>query len=283
MSKEVDNNQNAPELDNAGTAVEGEADGTIVKPSDASEGGDALNENANNAQTKPDGFNAETSFKELQDRYGKLDASYKEIRRAYTQSTQKSAQFEKQLSQITEMLAKATETPIDPQQFIRDVQTHGHKPILDLIQREQDKARKGLEDKYGKSLDETKSYAATLEAKLLKSEMRADVENFPGFRELEPVMADLLEDPALPISPDLSIQEQMVALYKLAKVRSADNAIRQAHADGAAAKEKELAKEAGTTVAGGGKAPGVTQIDWDKLSPEEHRKKLIQLYGIAER
>jgi len=273
----------APQVDNATEPVVGGTDGTEVTPPVAPKGNEVPNEAANKVSTEPAGFNAEISYKELQDRYGKLDKSYAEIRRAYTQSSQKAAENEKKLDQMMKMLAKATETPIDPQQFIRDVQSRGHEPILELIQRENKKAREELEAEYGKVLQENQSYVASLEAKFLKEQMRGDSVNFPGFKELEPVMAELVEDPALPIDPNAPIDVQMRALYKLAKSRSADDAIKKAHEEGARAKEKELAKEASTTIAGGGRTTGTTVPDWSKLSPDEHRKKLIELYGIAER
>lgn len=273
----------APTQDNADKPVVGGTDGTESTPPVAPKGDEALKDTATKTPSEPAGFNAETSYKDLQERYGKLDKSYSEIRRAYTQSSQRAAEYEKKLDQMMKMLSKATETPIDPQQFIRDVQSRGHEPIVELINREKQKLQADFEDQYGKVLKENQSYIASLEARFLKEQMRNDEANFPGFKDLEPVMADLVEDPNLPIDPNAPVNEQMKALYKLARARSADDAILKAHEEGARAKEKELAKEASTAVAGGGRTAGTTVPDWSKLSPEEHRKKLIELYGIAER
>ena len=152
-----------------------------------------------------------------------------------------------------------------------------------MIQKEREKLASELETKYGKIIQEGNTRTQSLEAQFLKEQMRHDDVNFPGFKELEPIMGDLLDDPALPIRDDAPIAEQMQALYKLAKSRSADDAINKARAQGAADKEKELAKEANTTIAGGGKQAGTTVPNFDKLSVDEHRKALIGLYGIAER
>jgi hypothetical protein len=108
---------------------------------------------------------------------------------------------------------------------------------------------------------------------------RNDVTNYPGFKELEPVMQQIADDnPAIDLSKDLN--RVLDALYKLARASHSDTAIQEAEKFGRQQAEVGLAKEAKTSVAGGGKGAQVG-IDPKKMTGAQLRQHFVNL-GMAE-
>lgn len=274
--------ESAPLQDKVETPVEGNAK-EVTSPADVAKTGKEVKSTTTNASAPVSSFNPETSFKALQDQYSKLERSYRESQKFGTQSSMKAAELEKKLDKLTEMFAKATEAKIDPQQFIRDVNERGHLPIVELLQKEIAKATQALKDEYETKLSSTEDRALRMEADWQRDRLAADVTNFPNYRELEKQFGDILDEPNCPVRADLPIREQLVALYQIARNRNAENAVKQAHAEGKQEAEKELVKEAKTAVTGGGKAPGTTVPNIDGMSVDDARKALVGIYGIADR
>lgn len=239
-------------------------------------------EAANKAKEQKPAFNLEASHKELLDRHGRLDKSYKELQKHATQSSMKAAELEKKLDQVLTHLAKSAEVEIDPQAFVRDVNERGHLPIMELIKKEVDSVRTALEKKSGELSESQELKIAQLEAELYIERMKADSKNFPGFADLQEQFGEILDDPNCPIRQDLSVLDQLKALYNIAKTRSAEQAVALAKEEGKKETEKQLAKEAAAHTAGGGKTPGTTEPDWDNMPLDKHRKLLVDMYGIRE-
>lgn len=267
--------------------VESPIEGADAKetPTDAA----AVNDQAKKeieAATKPKdqkpAFNVETSHKELIDRHGRLEKSYKELQKHATQSSMKASELEKKLDQVLTHLAKSSEVEIDPQQFVRDVNERGHVPIVELIKKEVDAVRKSLEGKYGELNSAQELKVSQLEAELHIERMKADAKNYPGFADLQEQFGEILDDPNCPIREDLPVADQLKALYNIAKTRSAEQAVALAKEEGKKETETQLAKEAAAHTAGGGKTPGTTEPDWDNLPLDKHRKLLVDMYGIRE-
>lgn len=206
----------------------------------------------------------------------KQNKSYAELRREFTRRTQNEAELQKRLDNLTSILSKATETPIDPEQFFKDLQTQGPKAFEPLFQKERETFQ-----------SEHQSAMQALEDRVTMSEYRAekfarlmDAETYPDYKKLEPLMKQLAEDETTPIDFDRSPGEVLDALYKLARTLSMEDAVKAARDQAKQEAEASLAKESATSVASGGKAGVPT--DPKNLSGNDLRKWAVQQFGEAE-
>lgn len=191
-----------------------------------------------------------------------------------------------QLKTLTEALSKATNEELTPEQFLEGLQTQGPKFLENFLA----KRDKTLTEQF-----ETR--ATTMEARLRKREVsaavrdrRSDAANFPDFGQLEPTMSKIMvqmrEEFAqglLPTNPDTVDPDELTDyLYNLARLQHSQDAIKAAEAEGAAKARAGLAREAETSVPGGGKNTSSQPIDFEKLSVEEARKLTVARHGEAE-
>lgn len=202
--------------------------------------------------------------------------SYAELRKEFTRRTQNESALQKKLDNLTSIISKAAEVPIDPEQFFKDLQTQGPKAFEPLFQKERDAFQSAHQEKI-----------QALEDRVTMSEYRAekfarlqDAENYPDYRKLEPLMKQLAEDENTPIDFDRSPSEVLDALYKLARTLSMEDAVKAARDQAKQEAEVSLAKESATSVASGGKAGVPT--DPSKLQGADLRKWAVQQFGEAE-
>lgn len=282
MKEEMTPESAALKEETAGKTIEGNEKEANVT-TDVSKGSEAGKGTTAKTEEAAAGFNPETRFNELADRYAKLEKRHKDAERFGTQSSMKAAEMEKQLKALSEQIAKLSETPIDPQEFLRDVNKRGHLPIMELVKKELEKQARQLSESYEAKLTAAEDNRLHMEADWTRDRLAADATNFPNYRELEKTFGDILDEDPCPVRADLPIRDQLVALYQVARNRNAEKAVKLAHAEGKQEAEKELVKEAKTAVTGGGKAPGTTVPNIDNMNVDDARKALIGIYGVADR
>jgi hypothetical protein len=214
------------------------------------------------------------------------ETQFKELQRDYTRKSQSISQLEKQFKQMqdrysaqAEQLAKLSKAPFDREKFAAEFNEKGPEALAPFFE---DREKK-LRDDYDKRLADSDARNLRYESKLLVLERRADAENYPDFRKLEPKISELMSDPNCPVDFTKPLDEVMDALYKLAREASSVEAVKVAEAEGKAKAEANLARESATTVAGGGKAAGTPIPDPNKLSLSEMRERVIQLHGVVDR
>jgi hypothetical protein len=191
-----------------------------------------------------------------------------------------------QLKTLTEALSKAANEELTPEQFLEGLQTQGPKFLENFLA----KRDKDLSDRF-------EARAAATEARLRKREVaaavkdrRSDTQNFPDFAKLEPTMSEIMvqmreefKAGLLPTNPDSVDPDELTDyLYNLAKLQHSQDAIKAAEAEGAAKARAGLAREAETSVPGGGKNTSSQPIDFDKLSVADARKLVVARHGEAE-
>jgi hypothetical protein len=254
-------------------------DGTPVNDADTSKGIGDQKPTDNNLPV-PKEFNVQQSYEELQSKFDNLNKSYGEIRKSFTQRSQESAALQKKLDEVYDTLRKATETPIDPAQFIRDLQTQGPKALQPHFQ----KWLEPIKVDYEGRLSEANSKNLALETEVNLMRRRSDATNYPDFIKLEPVMKELSDDPNCPVNWNMSIADCIDTLYKLAKDRSAEQAVEEARKLGKDSADSKLAREAKAGTAGGGKSVSTSTPDLNKITDiDELRKVVAAQIGVAER
>lgn len=263
----------------AGQAVETPSAGAPSKGTTASSASGAETGNkapADGSQVAAPEFDARTSHESLMAELARQGKSYAELRKEFTRRTQNETALQKKLDNLTAIISKAAEVPVDPEQFFKDLQTQGPKAFEPLFQKERETLQSAHEEKM-----------RALEDRVTMSEYRAekfarlqDADNYPDYRKLEPLMKQLAEDENTPIDFERSPSEVLDALYKLARTLSAEDAIKQARFQAKQEAEVALAKESATSVASGGKAGVPT--DPSKLQGADLRKWAVQQFGESE-
>lgn len=215
-------------------------------------------------------FDAKTSYDTLQ-------KSYAELRKEFTRRTQHESELQKKLDNLAQTLAKATETPIDPQQFLKDLQTQPDKALEPLLM----KHIEGVKSEYAQKLDEMSQRLSLSEFRAERLARLSDSENYPDFKKLEPLMKQLAEDENTPLDFNREPGELIDALYKLARTLSMEQAINEAKTMGKKEAETQLAKEAATSVVTGGKS-GVPTSPGEIKDLSKLRQYFVNQIGEAE-
>lgn len=267
----------------AGKPVENQS---VLSPGDVSQ--------APATQTQEPGQVEQDWSKKAQDLQSTIDKqtkSYNDLRsKLVTQGAERN-QFATQLKslndqikQLGESLAKATQQPYDPDQFMEELRTQGPKAI-----------EKHLKSSLEKQAQEHSSQVQELRNQMRKSdvqfqvkERRTDSKSFPDFEKLEATMADILEQlrkdhvAGLIADPDQVEPGELVDfLYNQAKSQHSEDAIKVAQSVGAEKERAKLAEEARTAVAGGGKNNGVIPTNIAEMSAEGLRKH-FESQGMVE-
>lgn len=230
-------------------------------------------------------------YSETQAAYEKQLKSFNDLRaKLVSQGTEKNKFAEEiksmktQLQQVADALAKATAAPYDPDQFMEDLRTQGPKALENHLKSALEKQQKAAEDRI-RAVEE--KYKRIQTASVVK-DCRTDTKNYPDFEKLEETMAkivvELRENFSAGIGgdPDAVDPEELIPfLYNEAKTRHSQDALKAAEAHGAAKATADLAKEANTAVASGGKNSATTTIDPSKLSSADLRKHFMA-QGLVE-
>lgn len=232
-------------------------------------------------KTSTDNKPANEQTFDAQKRYEDLDKRYKDLQREFTPLSQERArsskeleELRKQVKQFQEALAVVTEKPIDIEQFKRDFDTHGPKAleshVQKLIDRELKKVREDYDARIAKS-DEKYNGVYMSQQVLLRAN---DSKTYPDFVKLYPVMCELAKDEKCPIDMTQDYALILDGLYKLAKERSSDEAVRLATEEAKRKAEADAARESKSTVAGGGKTASHQELDARNMPLDQLEKQL---------
>ncbi len=220
-------------------------------------------------------------------------AKYKELQKAYTQETQRRAAVErerqslegkwsgveKRLEEQAKHLAELRKQPYDREKFLAEFQDKGPEILKPLWQEDIN----SVKTEYSKTIEGQASQIREMRTAMAVQERRFDTDNYPGFRKLEPVIGEMLNDPNCPVDFSKPIGEVIDVLYSLARQSNSAEAIAEAEKAGAKKAEANLVRESRTTVTGGGKAASTTKPNLADMTTSDLRKHLIELNGIADR
>lgn len=214
------------------------------------------------------------------------EAEYKKLQRAYTQETQRRAATEKRwesleakLEEQAKHLAALNKTPYDREKFLAEFQDKGPEVLKPIWQED----IKAVREEYSKQLAERDSQYRQLQTRMIVSERRQDAENYPEFRKLEPIIAEMLDDPNCPVDYSKPMDQVIDALYQLARQTSSAEALKMAEASGRKQAEANLVKESKATVTGGGKAASITTPDLGKMDVKQLRDYFVNVNGVVDR
>ncbi len=254
-----------------------------------------VNGNGSTASNTADKVNAATTLNPGAVEQPAVDyaAKYKELQRAYTQETQRRAALEKshaslegkwgsvekRLEEQAKHLAELRKEPYNREKFLTEFQDKGPEILKPLWQEDIN----SVKNEYSKTVSGLEQQIREQRTAMAVQERRFDTENYPGFRKLEPVISEMLNDPNCPVDFSKPISEVIDVLYSLARQSNSAEAIAEAEKAGANKAEAKLVRESRTTVTGGGKAASTSKPDLQALSTAELRKHLIELNGIADR
>jgi hypothetical protein len=221
-------------------------------------------------------FDVQKSYGELRKEFTRVTQDYAKDRKTWNQTLTELQELKKAHAQTAELLSKATETPIDPARFYEDFKTQGPKVFDGYVQKQVAAQTKQLQDAYV----EQANNALLLEAKLEKLHRRLDTKTYPDFSELETVMQEIADSEDCPIDWNQPIGVVYDALYKLARSRSSENAVKAAEEFGAKQAEEAARKEAATAVPGSGKG-GAPVTDPKNMTAAQLREHFIR-QGMVE-
>lgn len=259
----------------AGQADQGKAGAPEVGSTQPAPNADKAGQ-APDAQTSQPAFDVQKSYDELRKQFTKVTQDYSKDRKTWHQTLSELQSLKQSQAQLADVLSKATETPIDPTRFYEDFKTQGPKALDGYVDKRVSAATKRLQDAYVEQANQ----ALLLETKLEKLHRKLDKENYPDFDQLEPLMQELAEDETVPIDFNQPVAVVLDALYKLARSRSSDNAVKAAEELGRKQADAEARKEAATAVPGGGKG-GAPAIDPKNMSADQLRQFFIN-QGMVE-
>ena len=229
---------------------------------------------------------------ELKNLYDQQLKHYNSLRgKLVTQGTEKNQLAEKlqgmeaKIAQMYETLTKATSTPYDPDQFMEELRTQGPKVFDTQIK----KALEGMGKEYSSKLEALEAKHRRLQVDSVVKSCMADTKNYPDFDSLKQDMINVMTDlkkqfqAGLGGNPDDVDPEELVPyLYNEAKLRHSQEALKAAESHGAKKAAAELAKDANTAVASGGKTTIPQDVNLDKLTLDQEREFWIKKNGLAE-
>lgn len=215
---------------------------------------------------------------DYQKRYNDLRSEFDKRNAKESEAIKRLSSFEAEQKRMAEMMAKLTAEPYNPDVFMENLRNKGPKFLEDHF----NQWKTGLEKKYDTEVQNVRAENLNLQTRLEVLARRGDDTNYPDFLQLEEKMKEIAADENCPIDLSKPIPEVLDALYKLAREQHSVEAIKQAEKLGADSKEKELAKEAATAVATGGKHSGTIHADSKNMSVEEMRKIFVEKFGEAE-
>jgi hypothetical protein len=219
-------------------------------------------------------------------KYTTLEKSYNELRKKLQEQGTERNQYrnkletlEKQQAQILQHIAKLTERPYDPDQFMEELRTQGPKALDGLVQ----KPLSELKSQYDQRLADSDNKYRTLETRYEIQERKLNPEKYPDFAKLESEMTQAFLNGGLPFptGPEVPIGEVIDSLYNYVRLQHSQDAIKAAEQLGHKKAEAELAREAHTGVAGGGKTAGLSVVDYEKMPLAKLREIAVKQFGEA--
>ncbi len=263
METQPNDTQTAPVEGNASQPVP-----ESVKPPESVE----QNTPTNNTTPQETVIDYQKRYNDLRSEFDKRNARESEVAKKLTS-------FEAEQKRVAEMMAKLTAEPYNPDIFMENLRNKGPKFLEDHF----NQWKTGLEKKYDTEVQNVRSENLNLSTRLEVLVRRGDDINYPDFIKLEEKMKEIAADENCPIDLSKPIPEVLDALYKLAREQHSVEAIKEAEKLGAKSKEEELAKEARTAVATGGKHTGTIPTDPSKITDiNELRKFFVDRIGEAE-
>lgn len=229
-------------------------------------------------------FDYRKSYDELRKEFTKVTMDRSELRKSYDLTAKELKELREAQKQLTQMLQQATERPINPEEFIRDLQTQGPKALDKYLESKLKGVHQTYEEKIQAIQAKLQEESQARDLAQMNFELyrrRTDKEGYPDFAKLEPEMQKIVDSPNCPIDVNQPIADVYDALYNLAKAQQSDKAIAQAVDFGRKQAEGSLAKEAATAVAGGGKTGAVTNPAEIK-DTKQLRKYFVDMLGEAE-
>lgn len=255
MEKEVIENQPAPEVAEV-KAPEGQAQKADVQ--NASEQTPKASETKTAPNTETTGqpeVDYRKSYDELRPQFTRTTQELSRLKQQHGLSTRELAELKKGYEQLAAQLETVTNQPVSPDEFLKNLQTQGPKALDSYF----DKRFKNIKSEYEKAYASERERSLALEAGFEKMKRSLDKTNYPDFDKLEATMQEVLDAENCPIDTNkLSIGEIYDALYKLARSKHSEEAIKAAEEMGRKSAEAALVKESVTTVTGGGKAGSTT-------------------------
>lgn len=206
-----------------------------------------------------------------------LDKNYQELRSWTTRVSQENAAMRKQMEaataqikQMADLITKATEKPYDPDQFMEEFRAKGPE----FLKNQLETAWKSKEETYLSQIESVRAEVTGLQIANTVNAMKADTTTYPDFAKLEGDMQKLLDSGVIPQSEIQSkpVSELLVQLYQMAKLQHSQEAIKAAEANGRKAAEAELAREARSGIAGGGRVTGQVTPDINKMTAKQMKQ-----------
>lgn len=281
MEKEVVENQAAPVVEQP--ATEGQASKADVQNASVQAQKEAPKTTATESEpTAQPEFDVRKSYEELRKEFTRRTQEESQLKKQYAASMQQLKALQDSHKSLAQMIEKATEKPVNPEQFLRDLQTQGPAALDAYLEKKLGGRVKEVEEKYNKQYEDAYNRSLVLEAELEKFKRISDSTTYPDFKTLLPTMQAIADSENCPVDfKNLPISEIYDTLYKLAKSQHSEEAIKQAEQLGQKRAEAALAKESVTTVAGGGKA-GTTSNPAEINDLGKLRQYFVSQLGEAE-
>lgn len=218
-----------------------------------------------------------------QAKFVQLERSYKEATRKLSSQGAEKNQYRAQLDSMNKQLQdvhKALQTmskkPFEFGQFLEDLQARGPQALFDSIQ-------EPLTAEFEQIRTQNQKLATELQGIKVERAVeaaRANTKKYPEFDKYEAEMTEAYLSGALPMDTSkMSPTEIVDKLYSLVRLAHSEDHFKAAEQLGKIKAEKELAREAQSSVAGGGKPITPAVKDPNAMSAAELRAKL----GVAER
>lgn len=267
--EQVDN-QKAPETTEVKVA-EGQAEQTDSNAASQTQNDTTTDPAKDGAKTGESELDYRKSYEELRPQFTKTTQELSRLKRDYGMTTKELQSLKQAQQQFAEQLAKATEKPINPEEFLRDLQTQGPKALDSYLKKQLDTIR----SEHAKSYEEVVTKNAVLEANVEVLKRERDSKNYPNFADLKDAMQELADSGKVPDEIyQKSTGEVYDYLYNQVKAQHSEEALKKAEEFGKKKAEAAIAKESATTVAGGGNGD-VNIANPSKMSAAELRKHFI--------
>ncbi len=253
----------------------------IVNPGASNESNTTVNPTDNGGEANK-GLNPQPSIDVFEKRFKDMESKFTRTRQQEIAAQKANTELKSQLEQMSKAIQTLTKKPYSPADFIRDIQEKGVDAVVPHVQEQ----LKALKEEQAQQLKTYQDRVEMLELRDALNSRRADSDKYPDFRKLEDTMKQIWESEDCPKElqdPKLDPSAVLDKLYELAKSQHSTDAVKAAEKFGEAKANKQLAKEAATAVATGGKAAGSAIPDPGKLSTKQLRDLVAQMGGVVDR
>lgn len=218
-----------------------------------------------------------------QAKFAQLERNYKEATRKLSSQGAEKNQYRtqldgmnKQLQDVHKALQSMTKKPFEFGQFLEDLQARGPQALFDSIQ-------EPLSAELQSIREQNASLSTQLQGVMVERSVeaaRANTKKYPEFDKYEAEMTEAYLNGSLPMDTSKMNPAEIVdKLYSLVRLQHSEDHFKAAEHLGKIKAEKELAREANASVAGGGKPITPAVKDPMAMTAAELRAKL----GVADR